>query len=180
MKKQLLAGALASLMLLPCVGCGASNAASSTAATSTSAAAASTGDSSRDTLHVAIMTDPEGLDPQKTSATSTYFVTMNIYEPLVLMDENWEIQPRLAESWEVADDCQSVTFHLKKGVKFHNGREMTAEDVKYSIERLKEDDSPKKKYYANITGAEIEDDYTITFTTDQPDAVLLTSFAYPW
>ena len=180
MKKQLLTGVLACLMMLSCAGCGASNAAGSASAASTSAAASGTGAAGRDTLHVAIMTDPEGLDPQKTSATSTYFVTMNVYEPLVMMDENWEIQPRLAESWQVADDCQSVTFHLKKGVKFHNGREMTAEDVKYSIERLKEDDSPKKKYYANITGAEIKDDYTITFTTDKPDAVLLTSFAYPW
>lgn len=180
MKKQLLTGVLAGLMMLSCAGCGASNAAGSASAASTSAAASGAGAAGRDTLHVAIMTDPEGLDPQKTSATSTYFVTMNVYEPLVMMDENWEIQPRLAESWQVADDCQSVTFHLKKGVKFHNGREMTAEDVKYSIERLKEDDSPKKKYYANITGAEIKDDYTITFTTDKPDAVLLTSFAYPW
>lgn len=180
MKKQLLTGVLAGLMMLSCAGCGASNAAGSASAASTSAAASGTGAAGRDTLHVAIMTDPEGLDPQKTSATSTYFVTMNVYEPLVMVDENWEIQPRLAESWQVADDCQSVTFHLKKGVKFHNGREMTAEDVKYSIERLKEDDSPKKKYYANITGAEIKDDYTITFTTDKPDAVLLTSFAYPW
>lgn len=179
MKKRLLAGILAGLILLPCVGCGGSPSGSSSSG-SFSSASTSPVAPARDTLHVAITTDPEGLDPQKTSATSTYFVTMNIYEPLVLMDENWTVQPRLAESWEVADDYQSVTFHLKKGVKFHNGREMTAEDVKYSIERLHEDDSPKKKYYANITGAEIVDDYTITFTTEKPDAVLLTSFAYPW
>jgi len=134
----------------------------------------------KDTLNVAIMTDPEGLDPQKTSATSTYFVTTNIYETLVVMDENWNVQGRLAESWKVADDYKSITFTLRKDVKFHNGRTMTAEDVKYSIERLHESDSPKKKYYANITGCTIENDYTITFTCDAPDAVLLTSFAYPW
>ena len=213
MKKRLLAGVLAGILMLSCAGCtsssgtgtsgGSSNssgssstasgdtasggAASDTGAAESAAASADVSGTSvsgsasgRDTLHVAITTDPEGLDPQKTSATSTFFVTMNVFEPLIIMDENWEYQPRLAESWEVADDCKSVTFHLKKGVKFHNGREMTAQDVKYSIERLHEDDSSKKKYYKNITGAEIVDDYTITFTTDEPDAVLLTSFAYPW
>lgn len=180
MKKRFLSGVIAGLMVLLCVGCGNNNVSTSSSSSSISSAQSNQEASSRDTLNVAIMTDPEGLDPQKTSATSTYFVTTNIYEPLVVMDENWHIQPRLAESWEVADDYKSVTFHLKKGVKFHNGREMTAQDVKFSIERLHEDDSPKQKYYANITGAEIVDDYTITFTTEKPDAVLLTSFAYPW
>lgn len=180
MKKRFLSGVIAGLMVLLCVGCGNNNVSTSSSSSSISSAQSNQEASSRDTLNVAIMTDPEGLDPQKTSATSTYFVTTNIYEPLVVMDENWHIQPRLAESWEVADDYKSVTFHLKKGVKFHNGREMTAQDVKFSIERLHEDDSPKQNYYANITGAEIVDDYTITFTTEKPDAVLLTSFAYPW
>lgn len=180
MKKRFLSGVIAGLMVLLCVGCGNNNVSTSSSSSSISSAQSNQEASSRDTLNVAIMTDPEGLDPQKTSATSTYFVTTNIYEPLVVMDENWHIQSRLAESWEVADDYKSVTFHLKKGVKFHNGREMTAQDVKFSIERLHEDDSPKQKYYANITGAEIVDDYTITFTTEKPDAVLLTSFAYPW
>lgn len=184
MKKRFLAGMLAGLAVLLCVGCGNNNSNNDSSVSSSSSSISSTQSSAeasvRDTLNVAIMTDPEGLDPQKTSATATYFVTTNIYESLVVMDENWNIQPRLAESWEVADDYKSVTFHLKQGVKFHNGREMTAQDVKYSIERLHEDDSPKQKYYANITGAEIVDDYTITFTTEKPDAVLLTSFAYPW
>lgn len=180
MKKRLLAGILAGILVLPCVGCGGKTSGSSASGGISSAQEAVGIPASPDTLNVAIMTDPEGLDPQKTAATATYFITMNVYEPLVLMDENWEFQPRLAESWEVAEDCMSVTFHLKKGVLFHNGREMIAEDVKYSIERLHEDDSPKKKYYNNITGAEIVDDYTITFTTENPDAVLLTSFAYPW
>lgn len=185
MMKKLFAGVLAGLMMLSCVGCGSASSntpGQNQGSISTSEATPSPAPAqpAHDTLHVAITTDPEGLDPQKTAATSTYFVTMNIFEPLVLMDENWEIQPRLAERWEVAEDFMSVTFYLKKGVKFHNGREMTAEDVKYSIERLHEDDSAKKKYYKNIVDAEIVDDYTITFFAEKPDAVLLTNFAYPW
>ena len=188
MKKRLFAGILAGILMLSCAGCSGSSSSpaasgSSSSETSSSGSASLTAGgsaSSRDTLHVATTTDPEGLDPQKTSAVSTFFVTTNIFEPLLIVDENWNYQPRLAESWEVADDFKSVTFHLKKGVLFHNRREMKAQDVKYSIERLHEDDSSKKKYYKNITGAEIIDDYTIRFTTDEPDPVLLTSFAYPW
>ncbi len=187
MKKRLLAGVLSGILMLSCAGCsGTSQTPAATSTTSSSdsetsgGGASSPAESSRDTLHVATTTDPEGLDPQKTSAVSTFFVTSNIFEPLLTMDENWNFQPCLAESWEVAEDFKSVIFHLKKGVKFHNRREMTAQDVKYSIERLHEEDSSKKKYYKNITGAEIIDDYTIRFTTDAPDPVLLTSFAYPW
>ena len=169
--KRFLCALMAFLVMLPLAACG--NSAGDEGGVVPS-------DGNRDVLHVAIMTDPEGLDPQKTAATATYFVTTNIFESLVWMDESWEVQPRLAEDWEIADDIKSITFYLKKGVKFHNGREMTAEDVKYSIERLHEDDSAKKKYYTNIVGAEIIDDYTITFYTEKPDAVLLTNFAYPW
>ena len=104
MKKRFLSGVIAGLMVLLCVGCGNNNVSTSSSSSSISSAQSNQEASSRDTLNVAIMTDPEGLDPQKTSATSTYFVTTNIYEPLVVMDENWHIQSRLAESREVADD----------------------------------------------------------------------------
>ena len=118
MKKRFLAGMIAGLAVLLCVGCGNNSSNNDNSASSSSSSISSTQSSEeasvRDTLNVAIMTDPEGLDPQKTSATATYFVTTNIYEPLVVMDENWNIQPRLAESWEVADDYKSVTFHLKQ------------------------------------------------------------------
>jgi len=185
MKKRIFAALLAGLLVLPCVGCGKTSAGAaegSISAVSTAQPTAGTQTSApvKDVLNVAITTDPEGLDPQKTAATSTYFVTMNIYEPLVFVDADWNITPRLAESWEVSEDHTSVTFHLKQGVLFHNGREMTAEDVAYSILRLKEDDSSKKKYYTNILEAEVVDDYTVTFICEKPDAVLLTSFAYPW
>lgn len=189
MKRKLFAGIITGLFALSLIGCSSLSNASGTSTAEKSeisqdinasgnASTVSSQDSS--TLHVAIMADPEGLDPQKTAAASTYTVSSNIFEPLLIIDESWKPQPRLAESWELAEDYKSVTFHLKKGVKFHDGSELTAEDVKYSIERLHEDDSPKKKYYSNIISSEIIDDYTISFHTEKPDAVLLTSFAYPW
>lgn len=172
MKKRILTGIIALLLLLPLTGCGSKP--------TTDPGSSFVIPTDKTVLNVASMVDPEGLDPQKTSATSTYEVTTNIFESLVTYDENWNVQPRLAKDWTVAEDCMSITFKLRDDVKFHNGRQMTAEDVKFSIERLHEDDSPKKKYYKNIVDCVIEDDFTITFKTETPDPVLLTSFAYPW
>ncbi|MCL4466518.1 MAG: ABC transporter substrate-binding protein [Chloroflexi bacterium] len=61
-----------------------------------------------------------------------------IYNPLVRYDANLKPQPELAESWEEAPDGSSVTFHLRQGVKFHNGRELVADDVVFNMERVKD------------------------------------------
>ncbi|GFI61775.1 heme-binding protein A [Clostridiales bacterium] len=135
---------------------------------------------SDDTLRIAYTADPEGLDPQRTAAVATLEVTSNIFDTLITCDPSWNIVPDLAKEWKVADDGMSVTFYLNEGVLFHNGREMTANDVKYSFERLKGEESPKASMYKNITSIDVEDDYTITFSTEKLDVDLLLSFAYPW
>lgn len=135
---------------------------------------------SKDTLRIAYTADPEGLDPQRTAAVSTLEITSNIFDTLITCDADWNIIPDIAKEWKVADDGMSVTFYLNKGILFHNGRELKAEDVKYSFERLKGEESPKAKMYANIKSIDVVDDYTITFTTEKLDVDLLLSFAYPW
>ena len=82
--------------------------------------------------------DPQNLDPiVRSHGTQTSMVTWNIYEPLVRFDAaNGEYVSANAESWDISEDGTTYTFKLKKGVKFHNGREVVAEDFKYSIERL--------------------------------------------
>ena len=134
----------------------------------------------KDTLRIAYTADPEGLDPQRTAAVATLEVASNIFDTLITCDPEWNIIPDIAKDWKVADDGMSVTFYLNEGVLFHNGREMTANDVKYSFERLKGAESPKASMYENIKSIDIEDDYTITFTTEKLDVDLLCSFAYPW
>lgn len=134
----------------------------------------------KDTLRIAYTADPEGLDPQRTAAVATLEVASNIFDTLITCDPEWNIIPDIAKDWKVADDGMSVTFYLNEGVLFHNGREMTANDVKYSFERLKGAESPKAAMYENIRSIDIEDDYTITFTTEKLDVDLLCSFAYPW
>ena len=133
-----------------------------------------------DTLRIAYPNDPEGLDPQRTSAVSTFNITGNIYEPLLAATPDWGLSERLAESYAVSKDGLEITFKLREGVLFHNGREMKASDVKFSFERLMESESPKAKYYANISKIEENGDYEITFKTSELDVNLSLLFAYPW
>jgi ABC-type transport system substrate-binding protein len=70
------------------------------------------------------------------AASSHYFMIEQLYDGLVKFDNNFLIIPSLAEYWTISEDGKRITFYLRKGVKFHHGREMTAEDVKFSLERL--------------------------------------------
>jgi peptide/nickel transport system substrate-binding protein len=131
-------------------------------------------------LKMAYSVDPEGLDPHRTAAASTFSVTNNIYDTLVGVTSDWKITPRLADTWKVSDDGMQITFNLKKGVLFHNGRELKASDVVFSFNRLKDAESPRARDYANIVKIEAPDDYTVKFTTEKLDVELIKSFAYPW
>lgn len=133
-----------------------------------------------DILKIAYTTDPQGLDPQRTAAVSTFNVTGSIYETLLAITPDWEIEPRLAETYEVSPDGMEITFKLREGVLFHNGREMKAEDVKNSFERLKGEESPKAKDYANIKEINVLNDYEISFRTEKLDVELAKAFIYPW
>lgn len=77
-----------------------------------------------------------GLDPARFTGLNEWAVAIDIYNGLVQFDEKNTIVPDLAERWTVSADSTTYTFTLRRGVKFHNGREVTAADVKYSIERL--------------------------------------------
>lgn len=90
------------------------------------------------TLEVAYPTQPQTLDPQATTAEATRDVAKLIYESLVTLNKNYEVIPQLAESYKVSDDRKTVTFTLRKGVKFHNGNEMTADDVVASMKKWSE------------------------------------------
>lgn len=125
-------------------------------------------------------TEPEGLDPHRTAAASTFTVTNNIYDTLVGVKSNWEIEPRLAKEWLTSDDGMEIRFSLRDDVYFHNGRQMTAKDVEYSFNRLKDAESPIARDYENIVQIDVLGDYEIKFTTGNLDVDLLQSFAYPW
>ncbi len=94
------------------------------------------------------------LDPA--SQESFIFISEQIYDGLVRLDRNFNIVPSLAEYWEISSDGKIYRFHLRKGVKFHHGKELSAEDVKFSLERLldRKTNSPYFQFFFNrVDGA---------------------------
>ena len=130
-------------------------------------------------LVVQTATEPPGLDLTATPASATAAVVLyNIQECLVKVDERGKIVPWLAERWHTSDN-RNYTFFLKKGVRFHNGRELKAADVKFVIERAMNPETkhPYPRYYEAIGDIIVKDDYTITFSLKAPTANFLLNMA---
>jgi peptide/nickel transport system substrate-binding protein len=119
MRFRLVTGALAALALVV-AGCGGGG-----------------GSAQADTseFRIAWEAQPATLDPVMTTATTTRDIMRNVYEPLVVMDENDQVQPVLASSWTVSEDKRTVSFTLREGVKFHDGSTLDSDDVVASLER---------------------------------------------
>jgi len=134
------------------------------------------------TLVVAVAADPDGLDPHKTVAAATFQITRNIYDTLVQTDEKGRLVPDLALAWAPSADGLTWTFTLREGVRFHNGRLMTADDVVYSFQRLlsPETASPRAKDFAVIQSVSAPDAKTVVFTLKKPSAAFLSNLAYGW
>ncbi|MDD2453433.1 glutathione ABC transporter substrate-binding protein [Aminivibrio sp.] len=127
-------------------------------------------------LRLAQVADVSSMDPHRVSDIYSANVIRQIYSNLVQVDENMEIVPDLAEKWENPDDLTWV-FHLRKGVKFHNGEPFTASDVKYSMERIKDPKtaSPGATHLKEVVSVEAVDDYTVKIVTRRPFAPMLMS-----
>ena len=91
----------------------------------------------KDSLVVGLTANPITLDPYNTTDSPAGKVNKNMHETLVKYDKDMNVVPCLAESWEIVDDITYV-FKLRKGVKFHNGEELTASDVKFSFDMQKD------------------------------------------
>ena len=130
----------------------------------------------KDTLVIAQGADAKSLDPHASNDNPSSNIRVQIYDRLMDLDENGVPQPMLAESWERPDD-KTIIFHLRKGVKFHNGDEMKASDVKFSLERALA--SPEVSHIlAGINGVEVIDDYTVKVTTEKPMAAILNNLSH--
>ncbi|NLN16790.1 MAG: ABC transporter substrate-binding protein [Firmicutes bacterium] len=130
------------------------------------------------TLRVATTTSVPTLDPMVVTHVATREVGMHIFESLVTFDENFAVVPMLAESWDISPDGLVYTFYLRKGVPFHNGKEMKAEDVWASVVRFLEV-SPRKGELANLEEVKVIDDYTVEFRLSQPTGPFLAALANP-
>ena len=127
------------------------------------------------TLTAAFQNEWAGLDPHIVSSYSSYQILNNVLESLTFYDDNLNLVPWLAESWEQSDDGLVWTFHLRQGVMFSNGREMTSDDVVWNFERLTDPDTGSGNA-GNAGGAgtifEAVDPYTVQITTTEPIGIL--------
>ena len=149
------------------------------------------------TLHYALTAEATTLDPATVQDGTTIDLLQCIFEGLVKWDEQNRIVPGMAEKWEIGPDGKTYTFHIRHGVKFHNGREMTAADFKYSFDRacdpatksttaatyLKDivgvtDRLANKQGVTEISGIKVVDPYTLTITLDSAKPYWLGNMTY--
>src|SRR5947208_3060967 len=126
-------------------------------------------------LKAAYAADPVGMDPAFAVAAASHLVIEQTYSNLVALDENFSAIPDLAEKWEKSDDNLSYTFHLRQGVKFHDGSDLTSDDVKFTLDRLLD---KKTGYFwrgqlSPIKQVDAPDKYTVKLTLSQPHAPLM-------
>ena len=115
----------------------------------------------RDDLTVILGAEFTTLDPQMLPAVADINFCSNIFDGLVALDEDGQVVPKLATDWTMSDDGMSYTFHLRQGVKFHNGNDFTADDVKLSVERYMEQTWMQFASFC-VAGCEVVDEYTVT------------------
>jgi len=141
-------------------------------------------------------TGPITLDPAISGEMTSHIYIMQIFSGLVCLDNESKPSPDIAERWQKSPDGKTYTFHLRKGVKFHNGKEVTSQDFKYSWERACDSETRSQTaatYLGDIVGAsdmlegkateirgiEIIDNYTLKVTIDAPKAYFLSKLTYP-
>jgi peptide/nickel transport system substrate-binding protein len=130
-------------------------------------------------LVVQATAEPPGLDLTATPASATATVVFyNIQEALLKVDQQGRLVPWLAERWQTADNL-TYTVGLKKGVRFHTGRALTAEDVKFVLDRARNPETkhPHVRHYQDITAIQVKDEHTLTITLGRPNAMFLYNLA---
>ena len=128
------------------------------------------------TLNFAYDADPVSLDPHEQLSGGTLQLSHMLFDPLVRWNQELGFDPRLATSWKRIDDT-TVRFDLRHGVKFHSGNPMTAEDVIWTINRLKSSPDFKGIFAGWVSATKVDED-TIEIKTDGPSPLFLNTATY--
>ncbi|WP_159586015.1 ABC transporter substrate-binding protein [Chelativorans xinjiangense] len=131
--------------------------------------------SARTDLVVGVVLEPPHLDPTAGAAAAIdEIVYANVFEGLTRIGPSGEVEPALAESWEVSDDGLTYTFKLREGVTFHDGTTFEAADVKFSLDRARAEDSTnaQKVLFSAIESVEAFDPTTVKITLRHPQGAL--------
>ena len=132
-------------------------------------------------ISIGMVLEPPNLDPTAGAAAAIdEVVYANVFEGLTRFAPDGSIVPGLARSWEISEDGLTYTFTLADGVTFHDGTTMTAEDVVFSLDRARAEDSTnaQKPLFAGIESVEAVDDTTVRVTLTAPDGAFLFKMAW--
>ncbi|MEI6535313.1 MAG: ABC transporter substrate-binding protein [Verrucomicrobiaceae bacterium] len=132
-------------------------------------------------LRAAFSADPAGFDPQRGPSGMSHVVIEQVYSTLMALDPDAKPYPELAESFQVSDDGMQYTFKLRPGIKFHNGDDLTAEDVKFSFDRLRAKDSGYSygAQVETIASVDVVEPLTVSFKLSKRTGPFLTYMAFP-
>jgi peptide/nickel transport system substrate-binding protein len=127
------------------------------------------------TLRVAYEADVSGLDPHLSPGIQAWHVVGNLFNSLLTIDAELNYVPDLAESWDILEDGKVYVFHLRQGVKFHDGSDFDAEVVRWNYQRIMD---PEEKafdapYYSMVESVDVLDSHTIKFSLKHPSMTLL-------
>jgi peptide/nickel transport system substrate-binding protein len=130
----------------------------------------------RTDLVVGVVLEPPHLDPTAGAAAAIDEVLYaNVFEGLTRIGAQGEVLPGLAENWTVSDDGKTYTFKLRTGVKFHDGSDFNADDVKFTLDRARAENSTnaQKKLFASIDTVEVVDPAAVKVTLKHPEGLFL-------
>lgn len=132
-------------------------------------------------LIAAFSADPAGFDPVQGPSGMSHVVIEQVYSTLMALDPDAQPYPELAESYELSPDGLNYTFKLRKGIKFHNGDPFTADDVKFTFDRLRAKDSGYSytSQVETISSIEVIDPQTVMFKLKQTTGPFLIYMAFP-
>lgn len=133
---------------------------------------------SAQTVTVGLFQDPPHLDPALSTATSEYVVLNQIFDTLLTFDENGDVAPNLATSWEISEDGLTYSFELRDDVTFHDGTPFDAEAMKFSLERTM--NMPAGAFVeqlSNIEAVTVTGDHSLEITLAEPQGAFLTYMA---
>lgn len=132
-----------------------------------------------DTLVVGMPGDPRSLDPQRTNDQPSARVMKQIYDTLMYQTEDLEVTTNgLVESYNVVSPTE-FEFTLRRGVKFHNGDELTARDVQFTFQRMREINAPAAFLVAALDRVEVINDYNFKMHLSFPFGPFITHLAHP-
>ena len=139
-------------------------------------------------LIVGQIAEPQSLDPHTVTATNDFRILVNIYDGLVrYKNGTLEVEPALAQSWDVSEDGKTYTFKLRQGVTFHDGTPFNAQAVKFNFDRMLNEQHPFYNTgpfplsfnFASIDTVNVIDDSTVEFKLKEAFAPFLSNLAYP-